>query len=358
MTAARPNRLLRLLPGVLISLAAIAFLVFAVDWRKTAAAWQDAQLWVIAPAIALTLAAMFTRAVAWRILMGNAVPLGRCFWNLNISYLLNGILPVRLGDVARGYLISREKPGRVSPVTAGAAFGAVALERMFDLVFSCVLLLSMFPVLIGMQSGGQILLTSFSLAAVFFAVLFVLGTFRGRVLEILARLTGRFAFLRPLQGLAENFLGGLAEVRNLRRSVPAFFWIVVTMLLWAAEYWVVLRGFFPQASAYWGLLSLVGGLIGVALPSAPSSLGVFEGTLTVVLTMGGLAQETAVAYAIAIHLLNIIVLSILGALGLLIEGLSLGSILSAAQPAALTPNPRTPSPSPAATAGEGKGEGG
>jgi uncharacterized membrane protein YbhN (UPF0104 family) len=74
-------------------------------------------------------------------------------------------------------------------------------------------------------------------------------------------------------------------------------------------------------------------LIGVALPSAPSSLGVFEGSVTVVLTMGGLAQGTAIAYAIAIHLLNIVFLSSLGALGLIVEGQSLGSILAAAKSA-------------------------
>ncbi len=133
--------------------------------------------------------------------------------------------------------------------------------------------------------------------------------------------------------MAGHFLDGLAEVRNLRRSVPAFLLIVVTMILWAAEYWVVLRGFFPDASVLWGLLSLVGGLIGVALPSAPSSLGVFEGSVTVVLTMGGLAQGAAIAYAIAIHLLNIVFLSSLGVLGLIVEGQSLGSILAAAKSA-------------------------
>jgi uncharacterized membrane protein YbhN (UPF0104 family) len=104
------------------------------------------------------------------------------------------------------------------------------------------------------------------------------------------------------------------------------------MSLWAAEYWIVLRGFFPAAPVYWGLLSLVGGLIGVALPSAPSSLGVFEGFVTVVLTMGGLSRDSALAYAIAIHLLNIVALSALGALGLVLEGQSLGSILAAAKP--------------------------
>jgi glycosyltransferase 2 family protein len=332
MTAPRPRSdLLRLLPGFLISAAAIVLLLFVIDWRKTAEAWSGAQLWVLAPAVLCILAAMLTRAAAWRCLMGNSVPLGRCFWVLNISYLLNGILPFRLGDVARAYLVGREKDGSPPRVSAGAALSAVALERMFDLAFTCVLVLCMFPLIAGMEFGGRIFLAAFGLTAVFFVGLVFIGAYRMRILEIVGALAKRFPFIRPVSDMAGHFLDGLAQVRNLRRSVPAFLWIVVTMLLWAAEYWVVLRGFFPDASVLWGLLSLVGGLIGVALPSAPSSLGVFEGSVTVVLTMGGLAQATAIAYAIAIHLLNILALSTLGVLGLIVEGRSLGSILAAAK---------------------------
>jgi uncharacterized protein (TIRG00374 family) len=326
------NKLLRLLPGLLVSIAAILLLAFAVDWRKTSDAWKDAQLWVLAPALLLIVCAMFTRALAWRCLLGGGVALGRCFWNLNISYLLNGLLPFRLGDVARAYLISREKGGVPANVTAGTALSAVALERMFDLAFTCVLVLSIFPFIAGMEWGGQVLLSALGLALVFFLALFFLGSCRVRILKIAAGMVEKIPFLRPLLMLLDHFLNGLAEVRNLRRSVPAFLWIVVTMLLWAGEYWVVLRGFFPGASVYWGMLSLVGGLIGVALPSAPSSLGVFEGFVTVVLSMGGLSRDAALAYAIAIHVLNIVALSTLGALGLAVEGQSLGAILAATRP--------------------------
>jgi uncharacterized protein (TIRG00374 family) len=331
--AQRRKGLLRLLPGLLISAAAILVLVFVVDWRKTAEAWSQARLWVLAPAVVLIGLSMFTRAVAWRTLMGDAAPLGRSFWILNISYLLNGILGFRIGDVARAYLISRDKDGAPAKVTAGAAFSAVALERMFDLAFTCILVLCIFPMIAGMAWGGQVLLSAAGMAAVFFLALFLLGFARARIYALAVRAADRIPMIRRFLVPLDHFLAGLARVRNLRTSVPAFFWIIVTMLLWAADYWIVLRGFFPEAPLYWGLLSLLGGLIGVALPSSPSSLGVFEGTVTVVLTMSGMAAEAAIAYAIAIHMLNIAVLSLLGVLGLIVQRESLGSILAAARPA-------------------------
>jgi uncharacterized membrane protein YbhN (UPF0104 family) len=68
------------------------------------------------------------------------------------------------------------------------------------------------------------------------------------------------------------------------------------------------------------------------MPSAPNSLGVFESAVAFVLGRSGLMQETAVAYAIALHMLNIVSLSALGALGLIVEHQSLASILAATQP--------------------------
>jgi uncharacterized protein (TIRG00374 family) len=331
----------RLLPGLLVSGLAVLLLAIAVDWPATIDAWRGAQLWVVFPAFLLALAAMFTRALAWRRLMGNAVPTIRCFWNLNISYLLNGLLPLRIGDVVRAYLISRKKDGEPAGITTGAALSAVALERMFDLAFTCVLVLSVFPFFAGAEWSGRVLLSVFGLTLMFFLALLVLGSCRLRIMNAAAGIVVRIPFLRPLLDPLDHFLNGLTEVRDLRRSVPAFLWIVVTILLWVGVYWIVLRGFFPEASVYWGLLALIGGLIGVAMPSGPSSLGVFEGSVTVVLTMGGLSRDAAFAYAIAIHLYNIVVLSLLGALGLMVERRSLGSILAAARPAG---NPSTERP--------------
>lgn len=144
-------------------------------------------------------------------------------------------------------------------------------------------------------------------------------------------LAGKVAFLRPALNPLRHFLDGLRLMRDLRYSLPAFLLIGVTMLLWTADYWVVMRGFVPSAPVSWGLLALVGGLIGVALPSSPAALGIFEVSLTVVLTAGGMARDVAVAYALSLHLLNTLTVSLLGLLGLLAERQSFGSILSAAQ---------------------------
>jgi glycosyltransferase 2 family protein len=345
--AGRGNRTLRLLPGLVLSAAAIVALIIKVNWRQTFQALGQADLWVTAPAAVLIVCAMSTRAVAWRYLLHNSVPLRKAFWVLNISYMLSGFLPFRLGDIARAYLISRPDggdAGRVeqeknsadcaSPlVSGGTALSAVVIERVFDVVFAALLGLLILPSLSGKVPSGAWLVSSVGLAALGFLALLLLGAWSARIMHSAEWIAGKMPILRPVLKPLEHFLEGLRQVRDLRYSLPAFLWLSVTLLLWAAEYWVVLRGFFPGASVYWGLLSLMGGLIAVALPASPSSLGVFELSVTVLLTAGGLARDTAVAYAISLHMLNILGLSLLGLMGLAAERQSLGSILSAAQKA-------------------------
>jgi uncharacterized protein (TIRG00374 family) len=339
MTAAtRRSQILRLLPGLVLSGVAIAALVWQVNWRQTLQAWSGADLWVIAPAAALIVGAMFTRAMAWRCLMHNGVPLRKAFWNLDISYMLNSFLPFRIGDVARAYLVTRRDAGETPaagagrpPVNVGTAFSAVALERVFDLILSALLILLILPVISGKVNDNWILFSSLGLAVGGFLALVLLSAFRAGILHAAEKAAGKAACLRPILKPLEHFLDGLALMRDLRYSLPAFLLILLTMFLWAADYWFVLRGFVSAAPVSWGLLALVGGLIGVAMPSSPAALGIFEVSLTVVMTAGGMARDAAVAYALSLHMLNTLTVSLLGLLGLLAERQSLGSIVSAAQ---------------------------
>jgi len=340
---ARRNRILRLLPGIVISVVAVIALIVEVNWRQTLQAWGRAQIWVIVPASALIVGAMFTRAIAWRCLMRNSVPLRKAFWILDISYMLNSFLPFRLGDVARAYLVSRRKiADKATPngiaveieqplIDAGTAFSAVALERVFDLILSALIILLVFPVLSGKVGNDWILISSLGLAVAGFLALLLLGALSARIMHVVGRMAEKFSFLRRALKPLENFLDGLRLMRDLRYSLPAFLLIGVTMLLWTADYWVVMRGFLPSAPVSWGLLALVGGLIGVGLPSSPAAVGIFEVTMTVVLTAGGMSRDVAVAYAISLHMLNTLTVILLGLLGLLAERQSLGSILSVAQ---------------------------
>jgi glycosyltransferase 2 family protein len=315
-----------ILAGIIISLLAILLLGVLVDWQGVIIAWRDARAWVILPAAICVLIAMFARSMGWRSLMGNTPPLGKTFWDVQISYLLNNLLPFRLGDVARAVLVSRGTETQPAKVTGGEALSAVAVERVFDLIFAFAFFVAILPMIAGASWASRSL--GFTLAAAIGGFLFflLLGSMRASIMRWAEAFIQRVPMLRPLLSPLESFLVGLAAARALRRSLPAFLWMGLGWTCWILEYWAVLEGFQPGSGIWKAMLALVGGMAAVSVPAAPGSLGVYEGAVSAFLSIGGIALASATAFAIALHVLNIILLSVLGAVGLAVEGVTLTSI--------------------------------
>jgi glycosyltransferase 2 family protein len=317
--------------GLGISLVAILLLALLVDWNGVFHAWQAVSIWVVFPAIGCVLVAMVARTMAWRSLMGNATPVGKSFWDLQISYLLNNLLPFRMGDIARAVLISRGTLNRPARVSAGEALSAVAVERVYDLIYAFAFFIAVLPIMSGAEWAGRSLALMLVAALGGFALLAVLSAARIPIVRWADGWANRLPILRRGIAPLDSFLLGLASARTLSRGVPGFLWLGAGWICWMLEYWVVLESFLPGSGMGMGLLALVGGMAGVSVPAAPGSLGVYEGAVSGFLMLGGLALASATAFAIALHIFNIILLSVLGILGLGVEGVSLGSVWQNAQ---------------------------
>jgi glycosyltransferase 2 family protein len=319
--------------GILISLLAVALLVVLVDWRGVVNSWQGAALWVILPGAVVVVLAMLARTMAWRVLMGNVTPVGKTFWDLQISYLLGNLLPFRLGDLARVVLISRGTPKQPARISAGEALSAVAVERVFDMLFAFAFFVAVLPIIAGANWAANSIGLVLAAAVGGFFVFLALGYSRPTILRWADAAAAKAPFLRPLINPLDSFLSGLAAARSLRRSLPAFLWLGLAWIFWWLEYWVVLEGFLPGRGPWMGLLALVGGMAGVSVPAAPGSLGVYEGAVSGFLILGGIPSSEAAAFAIALHLFNIFMLCILGAIGFLVEGVTLTSVVRQTQQA-------------------------
>jgi glycosyltransferase 2 family protein len=313
--------------GIGVSLVAIGILILLVDWHSVFDAWRAAALWVLLPGAICVILAMYARAMAWRALMGNATTIEKSFWDLQISYLLNNILPFRMGDIARAMLISRPTVGQPARISSGEALSAVAVERVLDLVFAFAFLIAILPWIAGADWAGRSLALMLVAAVGGFAFLLVLSSLRTAIMRWMTAFSQKVPTIKPLLSPLDSFLTGLTAARSLRRSVPAILWLSAGWIFWILEYWIVLEGFHPGGGFGLGFLALVGGMAGVSIPSAPGSLGVYEGAVSGFLSLGGIALATATAFAIALHVFNILLLSILGILGLTVEGESLTTVL-------------------------------
>ncbi len=142
----------RTLVPLVIVIAAIAFFVRQehIDPQKTWTAIRSANFIFLLAAFVIYYLSFPLRALRWRLLLenvgytqANGVKLPK-FWKLVeiifISWFANAIVPAKLGDLYRAYLLRQE-----AGVSATRSFGTVLAERLLDL---SVLLLLFIPSLI------------------------------------------------------------------------------------------------------------------------------------------------------------------------------------------------------------------
>ncbi|NDJ36209.1 MAG: flippase-like domain-containing protein, partial [Chloroflexi bacterium] len=118
-----------LLIGIGVSALALFFVFRQADLSRIAAAFQQARYEYILLTALIYVGLVLIRGYRWHILTERRLSFGDAFWLFNIGFLLNNVLPAKLGEVARAVLAGR-KPG----MQFGRAASSVVVERLFDLV--------------------------------------------------------------------------------------------------------------------------------------------------------------------------------------------------------------------------------
>ncbi|MFL5725397.1 MAG: YbhN family protein [Chloroflexota bacterium] len=222
-----------------------------------------------------------------------------------ISWTINCLVPAKLGDLYRAYLLKIN-----SPVSLSRTFGTVFIERVLDLFAIVVLGLAAgyWSFRSGLPTEIQIL---FALGIIFVIVLAAaLLTMRNFGRRLLTRLPLPHRVLELYDRFEEGVFGALAL-----RQLPTL--IVVTGLIWATEAMrlflvVEAMGFSDVHLGISGafFVALTASLL-TAVPLTPAGIGFVEGAVVGLLTLVyGVGQTEALAIVLvdrAISVLSIIV---------------------------------------------------
>ena len=225
-----------------------------------------------------------------------------------ISWLVNCVVPAKLGDVYRAYLLRLN-----FNVSLSKTFGTVFIERIFDL-FAIVLLglaAGFWSFRDGLSTEVRIIFGIGIAVVVALAVgLFVIRNFGGRIVT-------RLPLPHRIVVLYERFEVGVFSISP--RSLPLL--AVVTGLIWATEamrlYLVVLALGFPGISL--GLsgaffVALIASLL-TAIPFTPAGLGIVElGIVGVLTTIYHVTQTEAAAIALVDRTISVLSIIVLGSI--------------------------------------------
>lgn len=282
------KRALQVLAGLAVSAGALWLTLRGKDlgaiWRAT----READYRYLAPYLLVLLAIHLVRTVRWGILLEPVarVPFARLNAVSAVGFMALVLLPFRLGEFARPYLVADRPRLRVS-----AALSSVVVERVVDGVFTGLLLvLTLLAVPAGTPGLHVLRVAGLAVSLAFLGGLaFLVIAYRNRALAVrlTARLIGPFSerLAARASGMMDAFIHGLRLVPS-RAKLALFF--ALTAGYWALNGWgmqLLARAFqleLALVDAYTVLGVLV---VGVMIPAGPGMVGTFQGAVVLGLSL-------------------------------------------------------------------------
>ena len=298
------------IPLVLLVLA--AQLVLKVDFSKVLDAIAQANKWLLLAAFLVFYAGFPLRGLRWAmILRGTGVRIGvrDSTEILYLSWLVNCLVPAKLGDVYRAYLLKIN-----SPVSLSRTFGTVFIERILDLFAIAIL---------GLAAGFWSFRTGLPPEIQFVAALGI-GTVIILAVALLTmrnfgrRIITALPLPHRVEELYDKFEEGVFGAVS-GRQLPGL--IVLTVLIWCTEglrLWLVVQALgFPDANlgisgAFF--VALIGSLL-TAVPLSPAGLGLVEaGMVGILVAAYGIPVTEATTIALVDRVISVFSIIVIGSI--------------------------------------------
>jgi len=290
--------------GVELSDGALLCVAQAEDGTREVS-WSLRPLWLLAAFLVLA-AVHFLRVVRWEPLLSPIAKFD--FKTLNrvgaISFLSLFVFPLRLGELARPYLIARTGRLRKS-----AALGTIAVERVMDgLMMALLLALVLFflprtnqETYTSLEAGAWIASAVFAAALAMLAVAWKNRDFAVKVVRLcVGWASPRLA--DKLSGMMGAFIDGLKAMPR-RKDFFRFLWL--TVVYWAINGFYFyfmgcafgLEGTIDVAVAY-AMMAAVA--VGMMIPNSPANVGSFWYFLLLPMALYPKVEQTAAPMAFAL----------------------------------------------------------
>lgn len=255
-------------------------------------------------ALAVYFGAFLFRGLRWQLLLSRAgldkkvrLPgVGGLVEMIYLSWFVNCLVPAKLGDGYRAYLLNRR-----TGADMGRTLGTVVGERMADVLALVALLLASGLLVIGKLAGANTDLVMILFIGLGLAV--CIGVF----IAALRVASGRLSAMLPARWRAifARFVEGM--LRTFRRDVQLPLY-ALTGLIWGCEVlriWLVMESFHISGLAPSVIVftALAGSLLST-IPLTPAGLGAVEGASVAILTAFGVAGGLAGAVAVVDRVIN------------------------------------------------------
>jgi glycosyltransferase 2 family protein len=228
-----------------------------------------------------------------------------------VGFLAISMIPARLGELARPFLISRKSSIRMS-----LGLGTVAMERVLD--FLSILIITILMLFVFWQKLPLEMIIS---AVLFFIITLMMIFFTWSLVWrreqavifiqwFVRKLPGKIA--NKMDSAIHHFIGGFEVIKNVKTLLYLFFLSAIVWLVDVAAIYTLLLAFgfnLPVLAAFVVMVILIAG---IAIPTAPGFIGNWHAACILGLSLFGVAKLESASFALVYHFLSMMIVVILG----------------------------------------------
>ena len=285
--------------GIVISIGGIywAFKDFQFSDFKTSI--QEVEIIYLVIATFLLWGSVWLRALRWKWLFKKAdSPSVPSLYRAElIGYFGNNVLPLRLGELLRSYIVGKE-----NHLSKSFVIGTVVLERLMDMLALISLAFLLFLIYPLEESIRDYVLWS-GIISIFTITIFLI------ILHRIKIITADYKILI----IIKRIIDGILSIRK-EMVIPV---IISSLLIWCI-YWLdvfLLQGAF-QFNLSWAqvLMVLVISSVALSIPSAPGMIGTFHAAVKYTMVdLFAFSANDGNSFAILMHAYGYILFTLLGA---------------------------------------------
>jgi uncharacterized protein (TIRG00374 family) len=295
--------------GVIISIVCLYLAFRDEDFGAIGRALGRVQYWAILPSLVAYFIGVWLRALRWKVLLSSVrkdIRTYSLFRVLCIGYMGNDILPARLGDVLRVYVVSRREN-----VTKSASLATILVERILD-GLTMLGFLAVSALFITLNREMENALRVFSIVFLVGLLVFVaLAASPERITTLVQLLLGRSPLGRVIPEALHNralhitasFVNGLGVLRSWQGVVSV---MGLSVAAWACEtamYYIIgAWGFGLSLPIHGYTMTTAAANLSTLVPSSPGFIGVFDGVAKSVLHgLFNIDSGLALSYVVVLH---------------------------------------------------------
>ena len=310
--------------GFIISAVLLYFALKEVKYREIYETLRGADIRYFFLSVPCILLCCTLCSYRWSKITGNGSRFRDTFIALLSGLFVNNVLPARIGEVARGYVLAKR-----TGLSFTYALSTVLLDRFFDLVGLLIITFITLIFIPWQLLPQQVKLVIFLLVSLLaFCIILII---------ILSRKSLADKVAKKLHSVKRPFIAKLAKPvldiqENLTRvgtPLNLIYFILIAVATW----------FLMSAALYFTMLMLgiklpvitvcfiaAGVNLGLIIPSSPGYVGVYQWLFRTLLVIFAISNEKALAVSIAFQATWYIPYTVIGALFFMKEHLKIGDI--------------------------------